>query len=237
MRRAALLGLLLLAACGDGSRGPRMDLDLGGPALDFGAMRPNEVRRRTVAFRNAGDAPLVLSGAETTCACARASIVGERREYAPGDAGSLEVVFTAPAAAGALEKRFSVRTNEPEGVRSWVVRADVALGLVLSGATLDFGRGAPGATPTASIRIRSPKGVEWTVLEVVGSVLGPDGARRSYPFAVQEVEDPAARVLELTVTHPPEATPGLHEDSLTISTSHPDQPSLPIAARLEVLAR
>jgi hypothetical protein len=237
MRTGLVVAALLLVACGDGRGGPRLALDLPGDTLDFGPMRPNEVARKTVSFRNAGDAVLVLEGADTTCACAKASLPDAKREYAPGESGGLVVVLTAPAAAGPLEKRVSVRTNEREPVRSWLLRAEVSLGLVLSASILDFGRHAPGEPATASVQIRSPKGVDWTVLEVRGSALTPEGTRISYPFTLREVEEPSARVVELTVTHPEGFAPGLREDSLTIATSHPDQPSLPVAARLEIAPR
>jgi hypothetical protein len=235
MRRIGVLLLLLAASCGGGREGPRLVLDVPEGSIEFGPMRPGEVRERVVSFRNEGTAALVVGDLSSDCACARASWVGDRREFAPGESGELRIAMDARGLAGPLTKRLVVRSNDAERpVGVWTVRAEVLPGIVLSGHRLDFGRRKPGEAATASVELRSPKDLsEWTVVEVLGSALGPDGRRLSYAFDLRPIEDPRYRAVLLTVAHPPRE-PGTYDDALTVWTTHPDQKSFPLAAHLEV---
>jgi len=50
------------------------------------------------AFRNAGDAPVTITGVRTSCGCTAAAL--EQKTYAPGESGRIDVRFGFGARTG-----------------------------------------------------------------------------------------------------------------------------------------
>lgn len=100
--------LVLLAGC-SGKQGP--DLSLDDATFVFPVAEQQSSREHTVAFRNVGNAPLIIASLQTSCSCVKAWV--DDGPVAPGDSGLIHFVDT-----GSFEKPFErhifIRTNEPE---------------------------------------------------------------------------------------------------------------------------
>lgn len=62
------------------------------------------------AFTNAGDHPVKITGASTTCGCTAA--VAEKRAYAPGERGQIDVSFKTINRHGLYGEPITVKTDD-----------------------------------------------------------------------------------------------------------------------------
>ena len=58
---------------------------------DIGRLWQGEVRKREIKITNVGPVPVKVTQFRSPCACTQAKL--EKREYAPGESGTLEIVF------------------------------------------------------------------------------------------------------------------------------------------------
>lgn len=61
-------------------------------------------------FRNTGQGPLRITNVKSTCGCTVAQL--EKKEYAPGESGTIEVTYTAPNTTTATQKSIYVWSND-----------------------------------------------------------------------------------------------------------------------------
>jgi hypothetical protein len=224
----------------DPDRPPKLVFDLPPEGLDFGRMKQGEVREREVTFRNDGKGLLCLRGdaPKTGCGCVRAAFVGTKRKFEPGETGTIKITVDTTSREGEQRKSVTVATNDslvPTSV--FDVRAQVSVGVIVSGAHLNFGKVARGAPAEASLRLRSPLEDEgWTVTEVVALKLPNRPEPPALTFTVTEVPDSKQRVLDLKVHHPGRSEFGVYGDTIEIRTTHPDRPTIQVQSYLEALA-
>lgn len=76
---------------------------------DFG----EEEIRFSFAFRNDGTEPVTIDAIEVSCGCTATSL--EKDTYAPGERGTLEVLYRPDGQTGAQTKTVTVRTVEQPG--------------------------------------------------------------------------------------------------------------------------
>ncbi len=86
---------------------PRIEFDT--LTYDFGRVAETTMHRGRLAFRNAGGSPLVIDEIKTTCGCTAVAL--EKREYAAGESGTLEIEFD-PVAPGDQKKYINVISND-----------------------------------------------------------------------------------------------------------------------------
>jgi len=95
---------------------------------DFGSVVRGHVVKHAFAYRNAGNAPLVINKTATDCAC-EMSVSADKR-VAGGAFGQVALRFDASSLRGAQERRIQVSSNDPENavttltVRGFVVCAE-----------------------------------------------------------------------------------------------------------------
>ncbi len=63
------------------------------------------------AFKNTGDHPVTITGAQPSCGCTTAA--QDKKTYAPGESGEIAVVFHPAERTGLQEKYITVTTDEP----------------------------------------------------------------------------------------------------------------------------
>ena len=78
-------------------------------AHDFGTVAEGELVRYRFPFRNAGKRPLVITHARSTCGCTVPDY--PRSPIAPGDTGSVLVVFDTDGKAGPQRKPITLTAN------------------------------------------------------------------------------------------------------------------------------
>ena len=113
------LAAMLFASCGRGSSGEskNMPSDTTGVAVitftmlehNFGAVKAGERVGSIFPFTNTGDADLVMTSATASCGCTVPKY--SKKPVAPGDAGTVEVVFDTSGRDGIQTKTVVVQSN------------------------------------------------------------------------------------------------------------------------------
>jgi hypothetical protein len=67
--------------------------------------------KATFPFKNTGDHPVTIIGAQPSCGCTTAAL--SKKTYAPGESGEIAVVFRPAERTGLQEKYITVTTDEP----------------------------------------------------------------------------------------------------------------------------
>lgn len=116
---AIVLTAVLFTSCGRGSSGEskNMPSDTTGVAVitftmlehNFGAVKAGEKVGCIFPFTNTGDADLVLTSATASCGCTVPKY--NKKPVAPGDAGTVEVVFDTSGRDGIQTKTVVVQSN------------------------------------------------------------------------------------------------------------------------------
>jgi hypothetical protein len=104
---ALCLGALSVSALAAGA--PKIEFDR--VVYDFGKTSQVETVTGVFKFKNAGDALLKLQPPTTTCGCTVAELKPD--SLAPGATGELAFTFNLGLVKAVLEKRISVKSNDP----------------------------------------------------------------------------------------------------------------------------
>lgn len=112
MRAAAAAALALLVALATpATAGPHLTVQP--QSYDFGRVRPGKLFRQTFTLGNYGSSALALESALGDCECMR--IEGPaRRALEPGQSTTLVVVFASRRYSGRVERKLTLRSNDPE---------------------------------------------------------------------------------------------------------------------------
>ena len=91
---------------------PQPELDVGtavltveNPVHDFGNVAPNKQYDCQYDFKNTGDGVLKISKIQSTCGCTVPEL--KKKEYAPGEGGTIKVKFRSPSASASSQKSRS----------------------------------------------------------------------------------------------------------------------------------
>jgi hypothetical protein len=104
--------------------GPRIEFE--SEAHDFGQVPPGSKNTCEFKFRNTGDAMLSFGKIQTTCGCTVASL--KKKEYAPGESGTIATTFTASKRPSEVSKRIYVNSNDKTRPRaSLTIKASIVL--------------------------------------------------------------------------------------------------------------
>ena len=117
MRKLAKIGLLLAAFCiSCAGNQPKTDAQKGTPQIsfddesfNFGTIAQGEKVSHTFKFRNIGDGPLQITDVTTSCGCTASKYSLE--PVAPGESGTVEVIFDSYGREGKQLKSANVWTN------------------------------------------------------------------------------------------------------------------------------
>ncbi|MCK4292081.1 MAG: DUF1573 domain-containing protein [Planctomycetes bacterium] len=89
--------LLSLAKTGFGVEAISPKLSFEQKVCDLGQVGLGTKNTCQFKFTNNGRAPLKITNVKSTCGCAVAKL--EKKEYAPGESGTIKVIYTAPRTA------------------------------------------------------------------------------------------------------------------------------------------
>lgn len=96
------------------------DPKIFGPALtfskdkiDFGDVKQGPVVEGTFEFKNIGQSVLVIKNVKPACGCTGV-IAQEKKEYQPGESGSVKFTFNTEGRTGKNEKTITVESNDPK---------------------------------------------------------------------------------------------------------------------------
>lgn len=96
---------------------PKADANAPGPEIrfdkmvhDFGDVGPGTANICEFGFKNVGEALLKISDVKPDCGCTIFTL--EKKEYAPGESGTLKINYHATAVAGVVTRRVVVVSND-----------------------------------------------------------------------------------------------------------------------------
>lgn len=90
---------------------------------DFGKISAGEKVGTIFTFANTGDGDLVITSASTSCGCTVPKY--SKKPIAPGESGTLEVVFDSSGRAGLQTKTVTVQSNASKPVIVLKITADI----------------------------------------------------------------------------------------------------------------
>lgn len=121
---AAFIIIVLFSAIGYSQNGPKIEFAASDNTIDYGKISKSDNGVRSFEFTNTGDAPLLVTSAESTVS----SIVVTKPSAAimPGKKGKIDVKYN--MAAGPIRKTITVETNavnHPEGRVALKIKGEV----------------------------------------------------------------------------------------------------------------
>lgn len=93
---------------------------------DFGKIGPGTKNAYKFKFTNTGDKLLKIKRIQSTCGCAVAKL--SKKEYAPGESGTLKVTYSSGKSPGAASKRLFVYSNDKARPKvTLTIKAEIVL--------------------------------------------------------------------------------------------------------------
>jgi hypothetical protein len=124
------------------------------PVFDFGTVKRGQKLTAVFQFKNIGQGPLTIQGIQAACDCTTPETV-KGKIYAPGDRGSIEVIFDTKDYTGRVSKAITVITNErsmPD--RTLTIAATVNSEINATPPLADFGEVVLNQSPEQVIRVK-----------------------------------------------------------------------------------
>lgn len=101
------------------------------PVHDFGEVGPSSVNTYNYKFSNTGNAVLKIDRFHTPCGCTVPQL--DKKDYLPGESGSITVRYTAPATAVSDKKPVYVFSNDPKTPQyELTIKAQVQVNVAIS---------------------------------------------------------------------------------------------------------
>lgn len=121
---ASFIVIVLFSAFGYAQNGPKIEFTAPDNTIDYGKISKTDNGVRSFEFTNTGDAPLMITSAESTVS----SIVVTKPAAAimPGKKGKIDVKYN--MAAGPIRKTITVETNAvnyPDGRVALKIKGEV----------------------------------------------------------------------------------------------------------------
>ena len=121
---ASFIVIVLFSALGYAQNGPKIEFTAPDNTIDYGKISKSDNGVRSFEFTNTGDAPLLITSAESTVS----SIVVTKPGGAimPGKKGKIDVKYN--MAAGPIRKTITVETNAvnyPDGRVALKIKGEV----------------------------------------------------------------------------------------------------------------
>ncbi|MCK4888533.1 MAG: DUF1573 domain-containing protein, partial [Candidatus Aminicenantes bacterium] len=137
--------------------------------IDFGEITSGKVMDLVYNFENTGDETLIIKNINTSCGCTYTRL--EKKEYEPGEKGTIPVKFFSKGFRGKVVKTVTVASND---------KSDPYIRLVLSGLiklknfsvvevdndVLDFGKIGINENPSKEVMIKNTGNIDLRILEV-----------------------------------------------------------------------
>ncbi len=112
-------------------------LKVENPVHDFGEVGPGTRHKYKFNFKNVGDTTLKVNTSRGGCSCTVSKLT--KKEYAPGESGTIEVTFKVPTRQGPTKQHLYILSNDKNNPRfKLTVKATVVLKVVASPTRLNL---------------------------------------------------------------------------------------------------
>ncbi|UCG47663.1 MAG: DUF1573 domain-containing protein [Phycisphaerales bacterium] len=177
---------------------------------DFGEVAPGSSNTVEFKFTNEGAGTLKITKVAAACACTVAAL--EKKEYPPGEGGSLKVTYGAGSAAGVSTKRLYVYTNDKANPKvALTVSARIVPRIVCEPKRASILlKNNKAEFPELKISSLDGKPFSITAFEATGNSIAAeiDASRRATEFVLKPDIDPSKLqrgmngVIEISLSHP-----------------------------------
>ncbi|MEJ5259193.1 MAG: DUF1573 domain-containing protein [Anaerohalosphaeraceae bacterium] len=177
---------------------------------DFGDIGPGTYHSCTFTFKNIGNKTLKIDHVQSTCGCSVPQL--EKKDYEPGESGTIEVRFHAPTTSGETKKQMYIVSNDPSNPRAQLeVRAvvDVKVQTEPTEVSLVLNKPNAGLGP---IQIKSTDGKPFRITkfssmaDAITCVFDPNAAATEFTLTPQVDMDLLSKnptgVMTIEVDHP-----------------------------------
>jgi len=123
--------LILLGGCQSWpeTSGPPPRLTFEKMTYDFGDVSPNRLNKGQIKFTNTGEGVLKIAKVEHCCSVV-AKLAGEKKKYAPGESGAVDIEFTSGSKPIFFKREFTVHSNDRENPQTKLsLQANIVLNL------------------------------------------------------------------------------------------------------------
>jgi hypothetical protein len=186
--------------------------------IDFGAMKPHEVKNKDVVIKNTGNSVLKIHEVEVTCGCTVAEL--EKKELGPGESTTLAVNFDSKEFRGQQTKHVNIFSNDPvNGAYDFIIEANVKVPLYWDSElrTIGFEVTRVGKTCTKvwnfwtedvpALQMKIDSKPEWVDIVIVNG-FGGDKQKTQVSFTLRA-----------------DTPPGRHRGTINLSTNVPGEPA------------
>ena len=133
----AVLKAVAQTVKGEEPNGPPPKIVFEQTIHDFGAVAPGSSNPCNFKFANKGEGVLKISEITKTCGCTVPTL--EKKEYAPGEEGTIGVIYSADRTSGTRTRKLYVLSNDPVNARvELTIKASIAQKIVYEPEKLDF---------------------------------------------------------------------------------------------------
>ncbi len=139
--------------------------------LNFGELESGKTAEMEFKFKNTGNETLIIKNISSSCGCTVTKV--DKKEYKPGEEGTIPVKFFSQGYNGEITKTITVSTNDPETVYSRlkimgnVVLKDFAAWEIIGSDRLDLGALKVGQKcPPQQIKFQNTGTIDLRIVEV-----------------------------------------------------------------------
>lgn len=170
------------------------------PVHDFGSVGPSSANACEFVFTNTGKAVLKIERFHTPCGCTIPELA--KKEYAPGESGTIKVRYNAPASAATDKKPIYVYSNDLKNPQfELTIKAQVTVNVSISpeDVSLLFDQDNAGM-PTLTVKSKDGKEFSITSITTTNEVMAIpfDAAKKAAEFVLEPKVD--MEKLEITPT-------------------------------------
>jgi len=197
--------------------GPPPEIYFEQTTHDFGSVAPGSTNSGEFKFKNKGAGILKITDVSKTCGCTVSTL--DKKEYAPGEEGTLKVRYSADQSAGVRTKKLHVLSNDPNTPRvELTIVASIAQKVVYEPERLDYK--LKGDTPgAAELTIRS---VDEQLFAITKFEATADAVTANF-----DPNQKATKFVLQTKIAPPKMGSSI-TGRIEVTTTHPDFPSLTV---------
>ncbi|MDO8302758.1 MAG: DUF1573 domain-containing protein, partial [Sedimentisphaerales bacterium] len=144
--------------------GPPPQIKFESITVDLGAIKPESKNVANYTFSNVGKGTLKIIDIVKTCGCTPFELT--KREYAPGESGTIKVDYQAAKAGGTVLKHLFVMSDDPNNPRQEItLKANVVLQVMIEPQTMQLSLEAQDANAPV-ITISSKDNKPFTIKSV-----------------------------------------------------------------------
>ncbi len=184
---------------------------------DFGAVAPGSLNPCKFKFKNEGPGILKISEVTKTCGCTVFTL--EKKDYAPGESGAIDVGYNADRSSGPRTRHLFVLSNDPVNPRiDLTIKASIAQKIVYEPEKLDY-----------ALRGEKAGVIELTVKSVDEqpfAITGFNATNNAVSFDFDPNQKAAKFVLKTKIDT--QKTGISNNGRVEITTSHPECPTITV---------